>query len=63
MRAREYNLMCEAVERGITFGWNHAYDHVDEPSERSIKDQLHSDIMLAIEEAFVFDEWHVDESV
>lgn len=56
MRANEYRLLDEAVEMGVTRGYNRAFKHTDAPTEEQIKDSIHNAVMGAICEWFIFDE-------
>ena len=50
-----WDIMVEAVERGIDYGWMRAHKHVDTPTERQIKDALQQGLELEMAEAFDFD--------
>lgn len=54
MRADEYRLLAECVERGVNWGWQHAHKHVDSPGEWDIKNRITDDVLNEICEAFRF---------
>jgi len=54
----EYNLMQEAIQRGIEYGYNRAFKHEDEPSADKIKIQIENSIMTEICEVFSFNEYN-----
>ncbi len=56
MRAREYELMLDAIEVGVNHGWRAAHKHVEgTPSEAYFKEAMEREIMNAISERFIFD--------
>lgn len=54
MKANEYKLMEDCVERGINAGYQKAFKHSDNPPEEEIKQQINHYIMLEICEYFTF---------
>ena len=56
MRAREYELLKECVERGIGSGYVKAHKHTDKPVPEQIWDTQVQYVMNEINEWFVFDE-------
>lgn len=56
MKARTYNLLSEAVERGALLGIGRAFKHVDSPSHEQIAANVEREVMTAICEFFSFDE-------
>lgn len=55
MRAREYRVLEEAIERGLSIGYQRAYKHTDKPAPADIWAAQHREIMWAIDEYFTFD--------
>lgn len=45
-----YNILADKIEDGINWGWAHAHKHSDTPSEQTIKDYIHNDIMNSLSE-------------
>ena len=56
VRAREYRLLEEAVEVGVSLGWQHAHKHDTAPSEDAICAHIVEDVLTEICERFMFDE-------
>lgn len=56
MKAREYVIMHECVERGIQLGWARAHKHHDHPSPGQIQSAIADAVMLSIGEYFAFDD-------
>lgn len=53
---RPYDLVSEAVESGIAWGWQRAHKHTDTPTEEQVKDQIHRHVMNEICEVVDFEE-------
>jgi hypothetical protein len=51
-----YKIINDAVEAGITIGWNRSYKHSDEPSKENIMNEIHSSIMNELFEILKFDD-------
>lgn len=45
-------LLQEAVEVGVTIGWNRAHKHTDTPEPAAIQDAIHDAVMHEIAERF-----------
>jgi hypothetical protein len=56
MRAKEYPLLCQAVETGVTRGWNRAHKHDPEPADDRIMEAIVEAVTLEICEAFEFED-------
>jgi hypothetical protein len=56
MRAKEYPLLCQAVETGVKLGWNRAHKHDAEPPDDQIMEAIVTAILNEICEAFDFDD-------
>jgi hypothetical protein len=56
MRANEYRLMEECVERGVSAGWRRAHKHTDTPSPESIMREIEAAVMLEVADSFTFPE-------
>ena len=55
MKVKEYNVLMDCVERGITMGINRSHKYSDNPSEEEIKSSLTDAVLLEICEYFDFD--------
>lgn len=55
MRADEYRVLADCVERGVALGWNRAHKHEDVPEAESIREHIERETMNAITEYFWFD--------
>ena len=56
MRAREYNLLEECVERGLRSGWHKAHKHTDRPTPEQIWETQAGYVMSEVSAWFIFDE-------
>ena len=56
MQVKEYSVLVDCVERGVTFGIARAYKHTDTPTPDSIKQQIADAVLLEICEYFTFDD-------
>lgn len=54
MRAREYRLLERCVDEGLQRGFRRAYKHTDCPTDESILESIHCNIMGEINEWFSF---------
>ena len=55
MRAKEYPVLVDCIERGVVYGMNRAYKHSDTPSPEYINEQIADAVLLEICEYFNFD--------
>lgn len=55
MRANEYLILDEAVENGVSYGYERAHKHTDNPDAESIKDAIRLAVMNEICQYFFFD--------
>lgn len=55
MKVKEYSLVEMCVENGVEYGYSRAFKHSDEPTERSIKDEIIRAVMNEMSEWFEFD--------
>ena len=55
MRANERALLTACIDTGISFGWNRAHKHTDEPNEHRIQEEIENAIWYEIDQYFVFD--------
>jgi len=60
MKAKEYNLIAQCVETGITLGWNRAHKHSENPEPHHIREQIERAVMNEICEWFDFEEMKDD---
>lgn len=49
-----YRVLSDAVEVGVTFGWNRAYKHTDTPTPDLVKEKIHEAVMNECSEWFHF---------
>jgi hypothetical protein len=55
MKVKEYPLLQQCVETGISLGYTRAYKHTDTPSEDMIKEKIFDAVMGEISDWFTFD--------
>ncbi len=48
VKADIYKILSRAVGEGITYGWNRAHKHTDNPNEETIKDEIERAVMNEI---------------
>jgi hypothetical protein len=56
MQVKEYTVLVDCVERGVTMGMNRAYKHSDTPSPDHINSQIVNAVLVEISEYFNFKE-------
>ena len=56
MKANEYKVLCDAIERGIDYGWRRAYKHDDNPTAATIKQHIEDALLNEICEYFIFED-------
>ena len=56
MKPREYPLMVDCVERGVTYGIHRARKHQDNPTDEQIRDAVIEAVLSTIAESWVFDD-------
>jgi hypothetical protein len=56
MQVKEYTVLTDCVERGITHGMNRAYKHHDTPTRAYIEAQIADAVLLEISEYFNFND-------
>lgn len=54
MKVNEYKVLTEAIERGISYGWNRAYKHTDNPTPDAVKTQIEDAVLQEVCEYFDF---------
>lgn len=54
MRANEYKIIRECVERGVSWGLIRAVKHTDTPSEEARKETIIDAVMIEICDNFIF---------
>ena len=55
MKAKEYQVMLQAVETGVNLGWNRAYKHNENPKQGDICDNMIQEVMIEICGWFTFE--------
>lgn len=55
LRANTYEILCQAVETGVMWGYKRAYKHDDSPDEEAMKTAMYDAVMLQICEVINFD--------
>jgi len=56
MKPRMYNILSECIENGVELGYRRAFKHTDSPSEDSIIESIHREILNKVCEYFIFEE-------
>jgi hypothetical protein len=56
MKAKEYEVLCMAVENGVNYGYNRAHKHVEFPNEEEVKGAMYNAILGEILTWFKFDD-------
>ena len=54
VRIIAYNVMAQAVENGVEYGWNRAHKHTDTPDDVTIKQAIIDAVMNDVCEWFDF---------
>jgi hypothetical protein len=55
-----YNIVRDCVISGIRYGIRRAHKHTDEPSEDLLESEIHSAIMMELDEKFEFETPRLD---
>jgi|CXWL01.1.fsa_nt_gi hypothetical protein len=53
---KTYEVLCRAVEEGVSHGMRRAYKHQDKPSQEDIISHMENQVLSAICEYFSFPE-------
>ena len=56
MKAREYPLMLDCIERGVSLGLQRSRKHCDFPSDELIRQSIADAVMAEIDEAWTFED-------
>lgn len=56
IKVNTYNLLADAIEDGIGYGYDKAHEHTDTPDKETIREHIYTEIMNQITEYFVFEE-------
>lgn len=56
MKPREYIILHECVESGVSIGWARAHKHHDSPTPGQIQAAIEDMVMLKINEYFVLED-------
>lgn len=56
MKAKEYTLLTECVERGVSYGWSRAHKHMNNPPCDNIRIAIEEAVLSDICEHFDFEE-------
>jgi hypothetical protein len=59
MKVRAYPVLCQAVEKGVAYGWRRAHKHNDAPDPETIEEQIVEAVLSEVCDYFDFDE-HAD---
>lgn len=60
MKPREYQLMQECVDRGVSYGLHRAKKHLESPSDEQFKEAIAEAVMASVAEYWTFDDNHSD---
>ena len=55
MKPKIYNILSDAIEDGIRYGYQRAHKHTDDPDRAVIENEIHNAIMGQIFQYFDFD--------
>lgn len=61
MKANEYKVLEDCVERGIDAGYAKAFKHTFHPEEHQLKEAINHYVLLEISEYFEFNENNKEE--
>lgn len=56
MKANEYKILSEAVEEGVSYGYQRAFKYSDNPTPDAIQASIAGAVMLQICEYFIFED-------
>jgi len=56
IRINAYNVLGDAMESSIGYGWNRAHKHDSDPGEDTIKHEIYEAVMLGLCEVLRFDD-------
>jgi hypothetical protein len=56
MKANDYKVLIEAIERGVAYGHSRAYKHDDKPTDDIVKMCIEDAVITEILEWFDFDD-------
>ena len=56
MTVKTYKVLERCIDDGVSYGWNRAHKHDDNPNEAHIREQIQNAIMNEICEWFNFDD-------
>lgn len=54
IKFKVYDLLHDAIEKGINYGYQRAYKHTDTPSEEEFKNKILNSVMAELEEIIDF---------
>ena len=54
IRLRAYDIVTDAVDRAVSYGWTRAHKHTDEPDEDTIRDCIFEAVTSALCEIIDF---------
>ena len=55
LRVRVYDVLRDAIERGLAIGWRRAHKHPDKPTEEMMREQILLSVMAEVSEGFEFE--------
>jgi hypothetical protein len=56
MKPKLHKILETAVEQGVSYGYNRAHKHVENPTEGAIIDSIVEQVMNSLDEWFEFDD-------
>jgi len=54
IRVNTYEVIAQAVENGISYGYKRAFKHTEKPDEDSIKEAIYQAVMNDLSEILIF---------
>ena len=56
MKPNEYKILLEAVEEGVSYGYQRAFKYSDDPTPDAIQAAIVDAVMLQVCEYFIFED-------
>jgi hypothetical protein len=56
MKPKLHKILETAVEQGVSYGYNRAHKHVENPTEGAIIDSIVEQVMNSLDDWFIFED-------